>query len=267
MRSTDGPPPLPSRRSSVPCCSTPRSWRSSAPSPAPPQRQEALAANIANADTPGYQRVDVDFHGALAAAHGLLGRQLRARAHRASRPQVDARSAPRRPTATRSTSTTSRPSSPPTRSSSRPPCRSPRRASRSCARRWVSADEHVRRHGDLRERRSPRSACGWTSRPRTSPTPQTTKGADGQPYRRKEVVLQSVAAGRLRRAADRARWAPARASRPAASRSRRSTEDQTAGKMVYDPSHPDANAQGYVQMPNVDTVTEMVDLIDSAARL
>jgi|SRR3954447_7874718 flagellar basal-body rod protein FlgB len=34
------------------------------------QRQEALAANIANADTPGYQRVDVDFHGALAAAMG-----------------------------------------------------------------------------------------------------------------------------------------------------------------------------------------------------
>ncbi len=31
-------------------------------------RQEALAANIANADTPGYRRVDVDFHGALTAA-------------------------------------------------------------------------------------------------------------------------------------------------------------------------------------------------------
>ena len=34
------------------------------------QRHEALAANIANASTPGYQRVDVDFHGALAAAMG-----------------------------------------------------------------------------------------------------------------------------------------------------------------------------------------------------
>ena len=31
-------------------------------------RHEALAANLANANTPGYQRVDVDFHGALAAA-------------------------------------------------------------------------------------------------------------------------------------------------------------------------------------------------------
>ena len=34
------------------------------------QRHDALAANLANADTPGYQRVDVDFHGALAAAMG-----------------------------------------------------------------------------------------------------------------------------------------------------------------------------------------------------
>src|SRR4051812_34508286 len=34
------------------------------------QRHEALAANIANATTPGYKRVDVDFHGALNAALG-----------------------------------------------------------------------------------------------------------------------------------------------------------------------------------------------------
>ena len=34
------------------------------------QRHNALAANIANASTPGYRRVDVDFHGALAAALG-----------------------------------------------------------------------------------------------------------------------------------------------------------------------------------------------------
>ena len=46
------------------------------------QRQEALAANIANADTPGYRRVDVDFHGALAAALGSSDAELRARAHR-----------------------------------------------------------------------------------------------------------------------------------------------------------------------------------------
>jgi flagellar basal-body rod protein FlgB len=34
------------------------------------QRQQALAANLANANTPGYQRVDVDFHSTLAAALG-----------------------------------------------------------------------------------------------------------------------------------------------------------------------------------------------------
>jgi flagellar basal-body rod protein FlgB len=33
-------------------------------------RNEALAANLANANTPGYRRVDVDFHGALAKAMG-----------------------------------------------------------------------------------------------------------------------------------------------------------------------------------------------------
>ena len=33
-------------------------------------RHSALASNLANANTPGYQRVDVDFHGALSAAMG-----------------------------------------------------------------------------------------------------------------------------------------------------------------------------------------------------
>jgi flagellar basal-body rod protein FlgB len=37
------------------------------------QRQSALAANLANANTPGYQRVDVDFHSALASALAAAG--------------------------------------------------------------------------------------------------------------------------------------------------------------------------------------------------
>lgn len=37
----------------------------------------------------------------------------------------------------------------------------------------------------------------------------------------------------------------------------------TAMKQVYDPSHPDANEEGYVTMPNVNTVTEMTNLIDA----
>lgn len=34
-------------------------------------------------------------------------------------------------------------------------------------------------------------------------------------------------------------------------------------KMVYDPSHPDANEDGYVELPNVNTVQEMTDMIDA----
>ena len=38
-------------------------------------------------------------------------------------------------------------------------------------------------------------------------------------------------------------------------------EDDTQGPIVYDPGHPDANAEGYVEKPNVNIVTEMVDMI------
>ena len=38
-------------------------------------------------------------------------------------------------------------------------------------------------------------------------------------------------------------------------------EDDTPGPLVYDPGHPDANAEGYVEKPNVNIVTEMVDMI------
>jgi len=40
-------------------------------------------------------------------------------------------------------------------------------------------------------------------------------------------------------------------------------EDQSPGKLVYDPNHPDANAEGYVEMPNVNIVNEMVDMISA----
>lgn len=38
-------------------------------------------------------------------------------------------------------------------------------------------------------------------------------------------------------------------------------EDNRPPRMVYDPNHPDANAQGYVAYPRIDLVTEMVDLM------
>ncbi|MBS4207629.1 flagellar basal body rod protein FlgC [Bacillus sp. FJAT-50079] len=40
-------------------------------------------------------------------------------------------------------------------------------------------------------------------------------------------------------------------------------EDETPYRLVYDPDHPDANEEGYVQMPNVDPLREMVDLISA----
>lgn len=39
------------------------------------------------------------------------------------------------------------------------------------------------------------------------------------------------------------------------------TEDQTPDKLVYNPTHSDADANGYVHMPNVDIAKEMVDMI------
>ncbi|MFT4034768.1 MAG: flagellar basal body rod protein FlgC [Patulibacter sp.] len=41
-------------------------------------------------------------------------------------------------------------------------------------------------------------------------------------------------------------------------------EDKTPNRKVYDPGHPDADAKGYVEMPNVNTVVEMTDLISSS---
>jgi len=40
-------------------------------------------------------------------------------------------------------------------------------------------------------------------------------------------------------------------------------EDESPFKMKYEPGHPDADENGYVMMPNVDVVVEMVDLIDA----
>ncbi|NLM96262.1 MAG: flagellar basal body rod protein FlgC [Halanaerobiaceae bacterium] len=41
-------------------------------------------------------------------------------------------------------------------------------------------------------------------------------------------------------------------------------EDQSPFKIIYNPAHPDADEDGYVSMPNVDIVTEMVDMIDAS---
>ena len=89
---------------------------------------------------------------------------------------------------------------------------------------------------------------------------QSTRGADGQPYRRKEVVLQQADGfGEALKAASAGGPTAAAASRGV--QVAQIVEDQSPNRQVYDPGHPDANAEGYVEMPNVDPVTEMVDLI------
>jgi flagellar basal-body rod protein FlgC len=91
---------------------------------------------------------------------------------------------------------------------------------------------------------------------------QTTRGADGQPYRRKEVVLQSAGAEASFSSvfgAALGRGAGARGVQVAGI-----VEDQAGGRKVYDPGHPDANQDGYVTMPNVNSVMEMTELITSS---
>ena len=41
------------------------------------------------------------------------------------------------------------------------------------------------------------------------------------------------------------------------------TEDASEGPKVYDPGHPDADANGYVQYPNVRVTDEMVDMMEA----
>ena len=91
---------------------------------------------------------------------------------------------------------------------------------------------------------------------------QSTQGADGQPYRRKEVVLRQAGgdfAGELNTAMG--TGASTSSSGARGVEVVEIAEDQAPNRLVYDPGHPDANADGYVSMPNVDPVTEMVDLI------
>jgi flagellar basal-body rod protein FlgC len=92
---------------------------------------------------------------------------------------------------------------------------------------------------------------------------QTTRTAQGGPYRRKEVMLEQAAPGG---------FGASLASAMGGSGGSASggvevagiVEDSTNFKTVYDPGHPDADARGYVRMPNVDTVTEMTDLISAS---
>jgi flagellar basal-body rod protein FlgC len=93
----------------------------------------------------------------------------------------------------------------------------------------------------------------------------TTRGADGVAYRRREVVTSEVAGGGAATGAGRSfasfGAAAGALGAPGGVEVVEISEDPTPGRTVYDPGHPDADGRGYVQMPNVNPVTEMVDLI------
>ena len=91
----------------------------------------------------------------------------------------------------------------------------------------------------------------------------TTRTQDGTPYRRKVVTFEQKGATAktfssfLGQASTRHDGQGVRV--------RKVSEDTwTQMNMVYDPSHPDADENGYVTYPNVNIVTEMTNLIDAS---
>ncbi|HEY8023024.1 MAG TPA: flagellar basal body rod protein FlgC [Burkholderiaceae bacterium] len=74
-------------------------------------------------------------------------------------------------------------------------------------------------------------------------------GPDGQVYRAKQVVFQTVPMG---------------SSESNGVAVQQVVEDSSPPKLVYDPSHPLADANGYVAMPNVNVVEEMVNMISAS---
>jgi flagellar basal-body rod protein FlgC len=93
---------------------------------------------------------------------------------------------------------------------------------------------------------------------------QTTQGANGQPYQRREVVLQEASSSGFGAMLSGAIAGVSSASPASGVQVAGIVADPSPPRRVYDPGHPDADAQGYVTMPNVNPVTEMVDLISSS---
>lgn len=86
----------------------------------------------------------------------------------------------------------------------------------------------------------------------------STRTAEGGPYRRRDAVFSAIAApgsfgAALGKAAD------ARSVEVS-----RIAEDQNPPRLQYEPTHPDADASGYVAYPNVNVVEEMADMISAS---
>jgi len=79
----------------------------------------------------------------------------------------------------------------------------------------------------------------------------STTGPNGLPYRAKQVVFSATPMGAAGQGGAGVKVAAV-------------VEDTAPLKLVYDPKHPMANGQGYVAMPNVNPVDEMVNMISAS---
>jgi flagellar basal-body rod protein FlgC len=110
------------------------------------------------------------------------------------------------------------------------------------------------------------SASGLIAeRTRMDVTSQNLANAQSTGYRRQDVVLRQSGGG-FANVLGRAIGAGAQVG----GGEQRGVEvaevvtDQGPQRRVYDPGHPDADAQGYVELPNVNAVSEMTDLISAS---
>jgi flagellar basal-body rod protein FlgC len=85
---------------------------------------------------------------------------------------------------------------------------------------------------------------------------ESTRSADGTPYRRRDVVLASDQVSTFDAALGRASATGVRVAAV--------VQDAEAFRKRYEPSHPDADADGFVSLPNVDAPQEMVDMIGAS---
>lgn len=81
----------------------------------------------------------------------------------------------------------------------------------------------------------------------------TTRGPDGQPYRRELPIFAELLNRELNGDEE-----------PGGVQATGVVKDNTPFPRVYNPGHPHADAQGFVSMPNVNVVTEMVDMITAS---
>ncbi|HSZ15423.1 MAG TPA: flagellar basal body rod protein FlgC [Solirubrobacteraceae bacterium] len=92
----------------------------------------------------------------------------------------------------------------------------------------------------------------------------TTKAANGKPYQRQEVELAQVGQSDFGGALTGALAQSSSAATPGGVQVTGIVSDATPDQQVYDPGSPEADAQGYVKLPNISTVTEMTDLISES---